>query len=219
MYSVILMTALTASTTAPGCWFKASHGCHGCYGGFRNGCYGCYGAASYGCYGCAGYGCYGGGCYGCYGGYAVYYGGCFGCHGCYGCYGCYGCAGYQVVPSTPMTPAAPVEKPAEPVAPPVKTDEGAKPGQAKLIIDLPADAKLYIDNQLMKTTSERRTFNTPNLDRGQLYYYVLRAEVVHNGKVHSETKRVIVQAGEETRTTFAELQAVVKDRDTATARR
>jgi uncharacterized protein (TIGR03000 family) len=80
MFTVVLLTALTAGENV-----AEFHPRGGCYGG--------------GCYGCSG-GCYGGygSCYGCGGGYTVpYYGGCYGSawrgHNCFGCGGCYGCYG------------------------------------------------------------------------------------------------------------------------------
>jgi uncharacterized protein (TIGR03000 family) len=76
---------------------------------------------------------------------------------------------------------------------------------AKLVVDLPADAKLFIDDQQMKTTSERRVFNTPKLEAGTSYYYQLRAEVVRDGKTYTENKRIIVRAGETSKATFGEL--------------
>jgi uncharacterized protein (TIGR03000 family) len=79
-------------------------------------------------------------------------------------------------------------------------------GKAKLIVQVPADAKLYIDDQLMKTTSSKRVFNTPALQRGQQYYYILRAEVLRDGKTYKETKRVLVRAGQEIRATFPQLE-------------
>ena len=48
-------------------------------------------------------------------------------------------------------------------------------------------------------------FNTPSLDRGQTYYYILRAEMDIDGKTVSETKRVLVRAGDEVKANFAEL--------------
>ena len=72
----------------------------------------------------------------------------------------------------------------------------------------PAEAKLYIDDQLMKTSSERRTFQTPTLEKGQAYYYEVRAELVRDGRTVTETKRVIVKAGEEVRATFNDMSAV-----------
>jgi uncharacterized protein (TIGR03000 family) len=76
-----------------------------------------------------------------------------------------------------------------------------------MVVEVPADAKLYVDDQLMKTTSERRAFTTPVLDPGETYYYIVRAEVVRDGQKISRTKRVTLRAGEEARAIFAELRA------------
>ena len=152
-----------------------------------------------------------------------------GCHGGgygggSGCYG--GCAGYSpsyapgtIIETPSMMPPAgvPVTPPAgAPVTPPGKTDTipQAKPtssgllnnNRARLLVDLPADAKLYIDDQLMKTTSEHRTFNTPRLDSNLTYYYELRAEVVRDGKPVTMTKRVTLKAGDIIRARFGELE-------------
>src|SRR5438552_1124229 len=42
---------------------------------------------------------------------------------------------------------------------------------------------------------------------GQAYYYILRAEVVRDGKTLSETRQVIVKAGEEVRASFNSMAA------------
>jgi uncharacterized protein (TIGR03000 family) len=74
-----------------------------------------------------------------------------------------------------------------------------------VIIDLPADAKLYVDGKLMSVTSDRRMFQTPDLIRGQLYYYELRAEVIRDGQVVREERKVLLRAGDTTTASFAEL--------------
>jgi uncharacterized protein (TIGR03000 family) len=210
MYSVVLMAALTTGSSVPDCHWLRCHGCSGC-----NGCYGGWGSAgSWGGWGGSGYwgcncnyscwGCYGysnwGGQWGGWGGCS----GCYGCHGCYGCFGCTGCGGYSG--GTQMTPVAPgTEK-----APPPKKEGGKEamaPGKAKVIIDVPEDAKLYIDDQLMKAVAGKRSFNTPALERGQTYYYIVRAEVVVDGKTYTESKRVLVRAGEEALANFPELES------------
>ncbi len=58
----------------------------------------------------------------------------------------------------------------------------------------------------MKTTSERRTFNTPVLEDGQAYYYELRAEVVRDGKPVTVTKRVTLKAGDVVRARFGDME-------------
>jgi uncharacterized protein (TIGR03000 family) len=106
-----------------------------------------------------------------------------------------------------MPPAGAPEKapPAKPSAKPNASSYQLPAVQAKLVVSLPADAKLYVDDQLMKATSARRVFRTPQLEAGQAYYYVLRAEVVREGKALAQTKRVIIRPGEDAEASFADL--------------
>lgn len=209
MYSIVLMAALTTGSTTPDChWARGCHG--GCYGGGYSGCWGgCYG----GCYGGGhyGYGC-GGGWHGHHGGYASTSYGCSGCYGGYGGWNCYGCAGgyansYPMV--APVYQGAPVDRQPEVVPPPKKKnpDEVSNGSRAKVIVQLPADAKLFIDDHQMKATSATRAFQTPELEAGQVYYYVLRAEVVRDGQRKVETARVILRPGQVVRASFSTLDA------------
>jgi uncharacterized protein (TIGR03000 family) len=183
MYSIVLMTALATGTSTPEC-----HKCHGCYGCYGCGCWGGYGCCGCwgGCYG--GYGCYGG-CYGCWGGYGAWYG---------GCYGCYGSG--VIIEDKATKPAAPKEE--------MKEGESRLPTRARLIVELPTDARLYIDNQPMKTPAGRRVFTTPRLTPGQSYYYLLRTETVRNGKTVTQSKRVIVRPGQEAVANFNETTGI-----------
>lgn len=180
MYSIVLATVLATSGTTPAFGWGC-HGCHGCYS--CSGCYGCYG---YGCGGC--YGCYGccGGCYGCCGG-------CYGCYGC--CGGCYGCYGYGYSYAVPVYYAAPVARVAEATA----------PAEAKVVVNVPDDAALYIDGQKSKMTSDRRTFVSPVLQPGATYFYDLKVEVVRDGEKKTETRRVTLRAGQVARVDFRDL--------------
>jgi uncharacterized protein (TIGR03000 family) len=214
MYSVIVMAALSAGASTPDCCFtKCCYSCAGCYGCW--GCGGCYGCV--GCYGCHGgpyWGC--GGCYGCYGACYGCYGACYGlmdvtgswtCHGCYGGPIIYSGATPVYAPSTPLAPMTPAPAtPPETVPPPKDKDKDktSLPSKARLIVQLPAGAKLYVDDQLSKNTAERRVFSTPTLEPGQSYYYILRAELEKDGKTYSDTRRVIVKAGAEVTASFVE---------------
>jgi len=106
----------------------------------------------------------------------------------------------------PATAPEPAPKPKEKE----KEKEMTMARPAKLVVDLPADAKLFIDDQPMKTTAEKRSFNTPTLLPGQAYFYDLRAEVVRDGKTYTETSRVIVKAGETATASFPQLHAAGK---------
>lgn len=108
-----------------------------------------------------------------------------------------------IVPSMPVMPGvAPVEKVPAP-KPGEKVPEEA--ARAKLIVEVPTDAVLYIDGVKMKTGAERRVFTTPLLQPGQAYYYELKAEIVRDGQTLSETSRVVILPGQEARASFATL--------------
>jgi uncharacterized protein (TIGR03000 family) len=216
MYTAVLMMALTAGADMPD--GRRGGGCHGCRGGCSGGCYGgCYGGGCYGgggccgCYGggggCYGGGCYGGGCYGggCYGGgyggcYGGGYGGCYGggisYGGCYGGVGA-GCYGGQVIGGSVITPGTVVpggEKLKK--EPKEKGDkETMAPAPATIVVELPADAKLLIDNEATTSTGSSRVFTSPTLNPGKEYHYTLKAELVRDGKPVKAEKVVTVKAG------------------------
>ncbi|CAN5258598.1 hypothetical protein BH10PLA2_BH10PLA2_11550 [soil metagenome] len=209
--------------------------CGGCYGN-RSGnwgtgcCGGCYGNNWGGCYGSSCNGC----CGGCCGGYINYGSCCGGCWGsCTGCTGCYGGAIYtSPVISAPISysnpssyvvpgvsnyaPATTTNYPADVrstnYAAPVSSgyDHQTSVAPAKLMINLPADAKLYVDGQLTSSTTDNRVFTTPDLKTGLTYFYDLKAEITRDGQTVTENKRVIVRSGDSVRTNFAVLEAKLK---------
>jgi uncharacterized protein (TIGR03000 family) len=105
-------------------------------------------------------------------------------------------------------------KPAEKVTVPPKKESSAGKG-AKIIVDLPSDAKLFIDDQPIKVNSQHPIFATPNLEYGKTYYYELRAEMVKDGKTVTDTKRVVFHAGDELRESFANLASAPTEKASA----
>ncbi len=176
MRKLVLVAVLSAMTIVWGVGeASARHGgCGGCGGGGH-----CGGHHHHGCGGC------GESCGGCGGGYSgcggcgSSYGGCGSCGGGYcdaGCAGgyCYvdGGAGYTAIAAAPADTQA-----------------------ATLVVSLPAEAKLTVDDYATASTSGERTFTTPALKVGQEYHYTLTA--VLNGQ--TVTKEVTVRGGETTR--------------------
>jgi hypothetical protein len=51
------------------------------------------------------------------------------------------------------------------------------------------------------------------LQAGQAYFYIVRAEVERDGAKLSQTKQVIVRAGEEVRASFTELETTAAARE------
>jgi uncharacterized protein (TIGR03000 family) len=69
--------------------------------------------------------------------------------------------------------------------------------RAKIIVHLPADARLMVDGKATRSTSATRRFVTPPLESGQGYHYTLKAEIDRgDGEPMTVTKRVDVRAGE-----------------------
>jgi uncharacterized protein (TIGR03000 family) len=162
------------------------------------------------------------GCMGCYGGCMGCWGGCYGgCSGCWGGYGGFGYGGAAAYPGTvyggTVMPGTTVPGGAAPyggeaLPPPgegaTKKKEGTMlSNRAKLLVELPANSKLYIDDKPMKTASGVRSFNTPELEPGQAYYYIVRVETERDGKPVSETRRVIVRAGQIARADFKDMES------------
>jgi uncharacterized protein (TIGR03000 family) len=74
---------------------------------------------------------------------------------------------------------------------------------ATIIVTLPADAKLMIDGAATTSTSELRTFVSPELPAGRDFSYMLQADFQNEGRPVTVTKQVIVRAGSETRVTVS----------------
>jgi uncharacterized protein (TIGR03000 family) len=100
-------------------------------------------------------------------------------------------------------PPAPKEnKEKKPEEAPAPKPAPGTPGsaQAKVVIEVPAEARLYFDDTPIGGQGKtERTFVTPPLEQGKDYYYVVKAEVVRDGQTVSESHRLIVRAGTEAR--------------------
>ena len=195
MYSLVLMAMIGTADTVP-----AAHGCNGggcrgggyscggggCGGGCNGGClgglfrrHGCNGGCNGGGYSCGG-GCHGGRGYGCAGGRV------YGCNGGAG----HGCTGGAVAPQAPPPDGELKKKPETFNAP-------AAP--AYITVNLPEDAKLFVNDQPTRSTSTERRFVSPPLNRDQQHTYNFRAEIMRDGQPVSVTREVAVRGGEETR--------------------
>lgn len=206
-------------------------GCNGCSGGC-NGFLGIRDFFSNvfsmgGCNGCSGYsGC--NGCMGCYGGC---YGGCggFPTSG----YG-FSTSGYEMpmmmtsmpmgnmnsapgmdmmtygmpsgMPGNVTLPAPPLNQTSPlPYGPPPQLQESTvAANQATVIVNLPADARLYVEKHLMELTGSVRAFRTPDLTPGTRYTYTIRMEVERGGRMVEKTETVTIEAGKRTQVSFAD---------------
>jgi len=88
-------------------------------------------------------------------------------------------------------------------------EEANRAAPATIIVSLPADATLKVDDYLTTSKSATRVFVSPNLNRGQEFTYTLTGEIVREGQSVVATKRIAVRAGEETRVALEFPMAVV----------
>jgi uncharacterized protein (TIGR03000 family) len=91
---------------------------------------------------------------------------------------------------------------------PVKAELEDSGAPARFKVRLPRQAKLYVNDVLCPAESRVRSFATPTLPGGRDYAYTLKAEIEINGQVHSESRRVVFQAGKEVDLDFGDLTVV-----------
>jgi uncharacterized protein (TIGR03000 family) len=212
--------ALAFALVGPGSAMAQSWGSYGSSGGSSGGSYGSSGGSSGGSYGSHGssggsHGSHGGGLHAClqallkcfhssggshgssggshgssggsYGSSGGSSGGSYGSYGSSGgSYGSYG--GYYAAATTPSTGYY--------VA---STSESNKPGTAVayLNVNVPADAKVYLENKLMTLTGTDRRFVTPQLPVGAPHVYTVKVEIERNGKTITKTTEAAITAGQE----------------------
>ncbi len=228
MYSIVMLTAMSAgadvtpppaakpvvASVGSGCCGAVPVGCSGschgsCYGGFL-------GLRSSGFLGLR-HSCHGSSCFG-------------SCNGCSGViHGSTWAPPIGMAPSTLNsynTPSVPVygnyTNPlavygsyTNPNRPPVVTIPAIpkatpdSPMGANLKFTVPANAKLFVDGKPAPGTGTDRAFYTPPLVVGQKFFYDVKAELMVDGQLVVEEKRVIVEAGANLTETFPKLVAAM----------
>jgi uncharacterized protein (TIGR03000 family) len=203
-------------------------GCSGIVGGHgHHGAVGC--SSSYVGHGCSSYGCSSS----CSGRRGLFGGGLFGGHHNRGCNGsaCHGssyggctsgvyqggvyqggCTGgvYQGgVYGTPVVPGTKKDMPkGEPVPDPKTKPKNPVVAPATIVVNVPADARLFVDGAATTSTSEVRTLVTPTIEVGTTYVYTMRAEVVRDGRTVEQTQVVNVTGGQTANVRFNFSQSV-----------
>lgn len=127
------------------------------------------------------------------------------CSSCGG-YGSSGCGGYGMAAGSCASCGYAATAPAAacptcvagtaPSSPMVVAQTPVESKHATIVVKLPANAQLTIDEAQTTSTSERRVFETPALKTGYEYYYTLKAHIVVDGKTEIVSQRIAVRAGE-----------------------
>ena len=93
----------------------------------------------------------------------------------------------ESAPSNGMPTTAPPKQ--------TSTEINTRKNSGLLTIWVPAKAKVFINGMETKTTGSRRRYVSHGLQPGLTYKYVIRAELVRNGKIAEESKTVNLTAG------------------------
>jgi uncharacterized protein (TIGR03000 family) len=105
-----------------------------------------------------------------------------------------------------------VRPPPEKVKPPKKKKKKKEnislESRSTVVVRLPADARLYVDNVACPLTSAKRSFHTPRLEPGRQYYYTLKAEMTRDGQPVVDSRRVYVSAGKTVNVDFGNMMTV-----------
>ena len=77
---------------------------------------------------------------------------------------------------------------------------------ARVVVKVPTEAKVYLQDQPMSLSGNVRKFVSPQLSKGREYEYTVRVELAKNGNTLSKTDKVRVKAGQNVEVTvnFAE---------------
>jgi uncharacterized protein (TIGR03000 family) len=78
---------------------------------------------------------------------------------------------------------------------------------ASVVIKAPAEVKVTVNGQATALAGMEQRFATPPLEVGRTYSYEMVATTTRDGKEMSQTRKVLVRAGEESRVDFTDLVA------------
>jgi len=102
-----------------------------------------------------------------------------------------------------LTPAAPTEAPK------------ATDNSAQIEVTLPAEARVFVNNRLTKSTGSHRQYLSAGLRPGGVYAYHIRVEYRHQGKKVVALKTVRMHAGQRISLDFPKTGLAVAEADTA----
>jgi uncharacterized protein (TIGR03000 family) len=142
-------------------------------------------------------------------GFGYSFGGCHGySYGGGGCYGYFSTPGQVPLPLRPPETATPDKDKGKSEKPDKET---RFPKQGRVLVQLPPDAKLYVDGEPVNLTPNIRNILTPELTPGRAYYYTVKAVAVRDGQTVEDTRRLVVRAGQVSQVDFRDLGVVKQE--------
>lgn len=88
------------------------------------------------------------------------------------------------------------------------SSEESASNRVRITVNLPEDARLWVDHVECPLTSSVRSFRTQPLNGNQQYFYDLKVELTRDGRTISQTQRVVITPGHEVRVDFTKVGAV-----------
>jgi uncharacterized protein (TIGR03000 family) len=95
-----------------------------------------------------------------------------------------------------VTPSDPGVTPDTPPPPTEGESTSLDSNKGFLVVRLPADAKLFVNDQPMNSRGGLRRFASPELQPGRIYPYALRAQWQRNGKTVERNETIYLRAGD-----------------------
>ena len=109
---------------------------------------------------------------------------------------------YRTIESSPTVADPEVGSP--PASVPAAIESTAIPADgAMLIVDVPTDARIYVNGVATTATGDRRRYISRGLVAGKQYEFVVRMAVDRDGETTEESRVVSLTAGEGSRVSFA----------------
>ncbi|MHB1038042.1 MAG: TIGR03000 domain-containing protein [Pirellulales bacterium] len=106
-----------------------------------------------------------------------------------------------LTPPTDLIPAAPLT-PVPKAKTPGKTSSNAVRTSGLLSVQVPEDAKIFINGLPTASTGIQRRYLSRNMEPGSRYTFEVRAEMVRDGKTLTETKVARLEAGQRAKMAF-----------------
>jgi len=118
-----------------------------------------------------------------------------------GIYGGY-FGGGQLAYPTSNDPLFQADTPAMSYREPMRASPAAPADRAVLALQVPADAKIWVQGEATKQDGAVRTFVSPPLEPGKTYTYAVKAQWTENGKPVEQSQNVTVRAGNRSQLLF-----------------
>jgi uncharacterized protein (TIGR03000 family) len=75
-------------------------------------------------------------------------------------------------------------------------------GAAKFTVSVPQDAILFVNGKLTTSTGSHRVFASVGLKYGTEYGYVVRVQILRDGKIVEQARKVVIRPDESKSLTF-----------------